>query len=215
MARLDLQKISDTYYDVLKELGNIGAGNAMTALSQMLQCKIDMRVPQVQLLEFQDVGALMGGEEQIMVCVMLGVEGDITGSMMFMIEKKSAKHLINKVMMGYGEPGEDFSEMELSALNEVGNIITGAYLNALASMTNLRLQPSPPALTIDMAGAILSVPAIEFGIMGDKLLLIQSQFFDEIEIDGYFILIPDIDSYVRILSSLGLPVDGLLIEHDE
>lgn len=214
MGSIDLQKVTDTYYDVLKEIGNIGAGNAMTALSQMLQCKVDMRVPQVRLLDFQDVGALMGGEEQIMACVMLFVEGDITGSMMFMIEMSSAKHLLNKVMMGYGDSqGEaEFSEMEFSAMQEVGNIITGAYLNSLSTLTNLKIHPSPPQMTVDMAGAILSVPAIEFGILGDKLLLIQSQFFDEVEINGYFILIPDIKSYVKILGSLGLPVDGLVYE---
>lgn len=213
MGNINLQKVSDTYFDVLKEIGNIGAGNAMTALSQMLQCKIDMRVPQVKLLNFQEVGALMGGEEQIMACVMLSVEGDITGNMMFMIETSSARRLINKVMMGYAQPGEaEFTEMELSAMKEVGNIITGAYLNSIASLTNLKIYPSPPALTIDMAGAILSVPAIEFGALGDKLLLIQSQFFDEARIDGYFILIPDLDSYARILGSLGLSVEGLAVE---
>ena len=212
MGKIELQKLTDAYYDVLKEIGNIGTGNAMTALSQMLQCKVDMRVPQVRLLDFKDVGALMGGEEQIMACVMLGVEGDITGSMMFMVEKKAAKHLINKVMMGFGEPGEEFTEMELSALQEVGNIITGAYLNSLAPLTGMKFFSTPPQLSVDMAGAILSVPAIEFGILGDKLLLIQSQFFDEMEIDGYFILIPDVESYARILNSLGIPIDGLLDE---
>ena len=205
MGNINLQKVSDAYFDVLKEIGNIGAGNAMTALSQMLQCKIDMRVPQVKLLNFQEVGALMGGEEQIMACVMLSVEGDITGNMMFMIETSSARRLINKVMMGYAQPGEaEFTEMELSAMKEVGNIITGAYLNSIASLTNLKIYPSPPALTIDMAGAILSVPAIQFGELGDKMLLIQTQFFDENVLDGYFILVPDLDSYGKILSALGI-----------
>ena len=96
----------------------------------------------------------MGGEEQIMVGVFLGVEGDVTGSMMFLVEKTSAKHLINKVMMGMGSEGDDFTEMELSAMKEVGNIITGAYLNSLSTMTNLVIYPSPPDLTVDMAGAI-------------------------------------------------------------
>lgn len=210
---IDLQRMTDTYLDVLKEIGNIGTGNAMTALSQMLQCKVDMRVPQVRLLEFKDVGALMGGEEQIMACVMLGVEGDITGSMMFMVEKTAAKHLVNKVMMGYGDPGEEFTDMEFSALQEVGNIITGAYLNSLATLTNLKIYATPPQLSVDMAGAILSVPAIEFGILGDRLLLIQSQFFDDVEIDGYFILVPDIESYTKIMTSLGLPIDGILSEN--
>lgn len=206
MSELSLENVTENYFDVLKELGNIGAGNAMTALSQMLQCKVDMRVPQVRLLDFKDVGTLMGGEEQIMLGVFLGIEGDITGSMMFLIEKKSAKHLINKLMMGMAQEGDEFSEMEFSAMKEVGNIITGAYLNSLSMMTNLKIYPSPPAVTVDMAGAILSVPAIEFGIYGDKILLIQSQFFDDVEIDGYFILIPDLESYAKILSSLGLPV---------
>lgn len=206
MGDLSLEQVSESYFDVLKEIGNIGAGNAMTALSQMLQCKVDMKVPQVKLLEFSEVSTIMGGEEQIMVGVFLGVEGDITGSMMFLVEQQSAKHLINKIMMGMAPEGEGFSEMELSAMQEVGNIITGAYLNSLSTLTNLKIFPTPPSLTVDMAGAILSVPAIQFGILGDKILLIQSQFYDEVEIDGYFILIPDLESYGKILSSLGIPV---------
>lgn len=207
MGELSLDKVSETYFDVLTEIGNIGAGNAMTALSQMLQCKVDMKVPQVRLLDFSEVGAIMGGEEQIMVGVLLEVEGDITGSMMFLVEQASAKHLINKLMPGMAPGGEAFTEMELSAMQEVGNIITGAYLNSLSTMTNLKLIPAPPALTVDMAGAILSVPAIQFGVLGDKILLIQSQFYDDVEIDGYFILIPDLESYSKILTSLGIPLD--------
>jgi len=206
MGDLSLTDVTQNYYDVLKEIGNIGAGNAMTALSQMLGCKIDMGVPQVELLNFSEVGAAIGGEEQIMVGVFLGVEGDVTGSMLFLVEQKSAKSLINKVMMGMGDPGEEFTEMELSAMQEVGNIITGAYLNSLSTLTNLKIFPSPPALTVDMAGAILSVPAIEFGIFGDQILMIQSKFFDEVQIDGYFILVPDMESYKKIITSLGLSV---------
>lgn len=206
MGDMSLEQVTETYYDVLKEIGNIGAGNAMTALSQMLQCKVDMKVPQVKLLEFSEVGEMMGGEELIMVGVFLGVEGDITGSMMFMVEEQTARHLIQKITMGMLPSGSEFEEMGLSAMKEVGNIITGAYLNSLSTLTNLKIFPTPPALTVDMAGAILSVPAIQFGIFGDKILLIQSQFHDEIQLDGYFILIPDMESYAKILTSLGLPV---------
>lgn len=206
MGEITLNQVTENYYDVLKELGNIGAGNAMTALSQMLQCKVDMKVPQVRLLEFSEVGEVMGGEEQIMVGVYLGVEGDITGSMMFMVEEESARHLIQKITMGMLAEGSEFEEMGLSAMQEVGNIITGAYLNSLSTLTSLKIFPSPPALTVDMAGAILSVPAIQFGIFGDNILLIQSQFYDEVEIDGYFILIPDMESYEKILVALGLPL---------
>lgn len=202
---MSLEKVTENYFDVLREIGNIGAGNAMTALSQMLQCKVDMKVPQVKLLEFKDVGALMGGEEQIMVGIYLAVEGDITGSIMFLVKQDSAKHLVNKIMMGMGgSEGPGLNEMELSAMKEVSNIITGAYLNSLSALTNLKVYPSPPELAVDMAGAILSVPAIEFGAIGDKILLIQSQFYDDTMIDGYFILIPDLESYAKILRSLGM-----------
>lgn len=202
---MSLEKVTENYFDVLREIGNIGAGNAMTALSQLLQCKVDMQVPQVKLLEFKDVGALMGGEEQIMVGIYLAVEGDITGSIMFLVKQDSAKHLVNKIMMGMGgSEGPGLNEMELSAMKEVSNIITGAYLNSLSALTNLKIYPSPPELAVDMAGAILSVPAIEFGAIGDKILLIQSQFYDDTMIDGYFILIPDLESYAKILRSLGM-----------
>ena len=202
MGDLSLEKVSETYLDVLKEIGNIGAGNAMTALSQMLNCKVDMKVPQVKLLDFSEVGALMGGEEQVMLGVFLGVEGDITGSMMFILEQEAAKSLVEKLM---GMPLQDgLDEMGISALKEIGNIITGAYLNSLSQLTNLKMVPSVPDLSIDMLNAILSVPAIEFGIMGDKILLIQTQFTDEVDLNGYFILLPDLDSYAKILKALGL-----------
>ena len=201
MAELSLEQMTENYVDVLKEIGNIGAGNAMTALSQMLQCKVDMKVPQVRLLDLKDVATIVGSEEQLMVGVLLGVEGDITGSIMFLVELEAAKLLVKKLMMGY-ESGQP--TMEMSAMQEISNIITGAYLNSLSMLTNLKIFPTPPSLTIDMAGAILSVPAIEFGVLGDKILLIQSQFYDEVAIDGYFILIPDMDSYQKILTSLGM-----------
>ena len=138
-----------------------------------------------------------------MAGIYLAIEGDVAGSIMFLLEKQAARHLVNKLMSTSIE-GEEFSEMEYSALKEVGNIITAAYLNSLASLTNLKLQPSVPDLTVDMAGAILSVPAIEFGTLGDKMLLIQTQFFDDMVLDGYFILVPNLDSYGKILSALGL-----------
>ena len=203
MGGITLEEMSDEYFDVLKELGNIGAGNATTALSQMMQCKVDMSVPQVRLMEFKELGKIMGGEEIIMAGIYLGIEGDIAGSIMFLLEKQAARHLVDK-LMGMSMEGEEFSEMEFSALKEVGNIITAAYLNSLSSLTGLRIQPSVPDLTVDMAGAIFSVPAIEFGTLGDKMLLIQTQFFDEMVLDGYFILVPNLDSYGKILSALGL-----------
>ena len=202
MGELTLENMSDTYFDVLKEIGNIGAGNATTALASLLQCKVDMKVPQVKLLDFKDLGSLLGGEEQELAGVLLGVEGDITGSILFLVKKEVAMHLVKKLMGDMAS--DDFGEMERSALKEISNIITGSYLNALSGLTGLTIYPSIPDLTIDMASAILSVPAIEYGVMGDKILLIQSQISDDIVIDGFFIMIPDMPSYEKILRTLGI-----------
>ncbi len=201
--KMSFQTVTTEYYDVLKELGNIGAGNATTALAQMLQCKVDMKVPQVRLLNFSEVGEVMGGEEQIVVGIYLAVEGDITGSMMFILEQNAGKALVSKLMRMPMTEGE-FTEIEISAMKEIGNIITGAYLNSLSKLTNLVMLPSVPDLSIDMLNAILSVPAIEFGIMGDQILLIQTRFTDDVDLNGYFILLPDLDSYSKILKALGL-----------
>lgn len=196
--------MSTHYMDVLKELGNIGAGNAATALAELLQCKVDMSVPQVKLINFSEIGELIGGEEQVMAGMYLAIKRDITGSILFLLKEDVALHLVKKLMGDYAI--DIRGEMEQSALKEISNIITGAYLNALGTMTGLRIEPSVPDITIDMAGAILSVPAIEFGILGDEMLLIQSQIYDEIEIDGFFIMVPDVDSYKKILTSLGLSI---------
>lgn len=204
MSHFDLNHVPQEYYDILKEIGNIGAGNATTALSQIMGSKVDMKVPQVRLLDFKEVGAVMGGEEQIMAGIYLFVEGDITGSIMFLVKEESARDLVGKLMGISVETEGEMTEMELSALKEIGNIITGAYLNSLSTLTNMKIFPSVPYLSIDMAGAILSVPAIEFGAIGDKILLIQSQFTDDKVLDGFFILVPDVDSYDKIMASLGM-----------
>lgn len=204
MSDITVENMSSQYYDVLKEIGNIGAGNATTALATMLQCKVDMGVPEVRLLKFSEIGQLLGGEEQVMAGVYLAIEGDINGSIMFLVKEDVAMHLIRKIL---GDMTSDtMGEMEKSALKEISNIITGAYLNAMSSMTNLSIIPSIPDLCIDMAGAILSVPAIEFGELGDEMLLIQSQIYDQVAIDGFFIMVPDMESYKKILVALGLSV---------
>lgn len=205
MAKVDLNNMEGVYFDVLREIGNIGAGNATTALAQLLNTKVDMHVPKVDLLEFSEVGEAMGGEEQIMAGIYLIVEGDISGSIMFLLEKSSAKALVAKLMgTSSDNPDGEFDEMELSALKEIGNIITGSYLSSLSTLTNLNIYPTPPDICIDMCGAILSVPAIEFGAISDKMLLIATEFTDDIKLEGYFILVPDLESYDKILTSLGM-----------
>ncbi|MBH1942012.1 chemotaxis protein CheC [Mobilitalea sibirica] len=206
MSHINLNQIDNMQFDVLREIGNIGAGNATTALSQMINSKIDMKVPKVDLLEFKELSDIVGGAENIVVGILFTLEGQIDGMMMFMMDLSAARHLVN-LLMGTTTDSQttDFSDMELSALNEIGNIIAGAYLSSLSSLTNMLITSSVPYMSIDMSGAILSVPAIEFGKIGDKALLIETEFGDDIKaVNGYFILIPTLESYGAILSSLGL-----------
>lgn len=208
MSKIDLDELNTIQYDVLKEIGNIGAGNATTALSKLINSKVDMRVPKVNLIGFSELAASIGGEEATMMGILLSLSEDIKGMMLFMLDLKSATKLLNMMLTNMGAPEkreyEEFNEMHLSALNEIGNIITGAYLSALSDLTRLSIVASVPHLQIDMAGAILSLPAIEFGKIGDKVLYIETTFNEESEINGYFILVPELDSYDRILESLGI-----------
>ena len=208
MSKIDLEKLEDSQFDVLKEIGNIGAGNTTTALATMLNIKVDMSVPNVALLPFDNISSFIGSEEQTVVGILLEIQGDIDGMMMFLFDMKSAHHLVNSLMMRDVHQDEngmaDFSEMEMSALNEIGNIVSGSYLSALSGLTGMKMVSSVPALSIDMLGALLSVPAIEFGKYGDKLLMIQSEFGEDDFVTGYFLLIPELESYDKILTSLGM-----------
>ena len=199
------ESMDDIEFDVLTEIGNIGAGNATTALSQLINARIDMRVPKVELLTFAELAEVIGGAETLVAGILLSLEGDIQGSMLFILESNAARLLVQQLMGCKDDSTEQFTEMETSALQEIGNIISGAYLSAISSLTNMLITASVPSLAFNMAGAILSVPAIEFGKLGDKALLIESQFKDmDVDISGYFILIPTLDSYSKILKSLGL-----------
>ena len=191
--------------DVLREIGNIGAGNAATALAKMLDKKIDMKVPQIKVMKFSEVNEVLGGAETQVVGILLGVQGDINGSMMFILDCASSQLLVN-ILMGRPVKTElEFDEMSCSALKEIGNILAGSYLSALSNLTNLKIMPDVPGLAIDMAGAILSVPAIEFARTSDTVLYIENEFTDGMDsVIGDLFLVPDDASYSRLLHALGV-----------
>ena len=148
MSNLDYNSLDSMHLDILREIGNIGAGNATTALSQMINKKIDMGVPQVNVLEFKELAEVLGGAENPIVGILIGVEGQINGMMMFVLEQKSAHNLVNMLMGRDIDCFEDFTEMDLSALNEIGNIIAGAYLSSLSTLTNLKIIGTVPNMEL-------------------------------------------------------------------
>lgn len=205
MRQFNFESLNEETYDILKEIGNIGAGNATSALSQMINNRIDMAVPQVELVRLDELSNIVGGPEELVVGIMLNLGHDFAGNMMFVMQPNSATNLVNCLMNKEYESVNDFTTMELSALKEIGNIIAGAYLNSISELTNLSISVSIPYMAIDMAGAILSVPAIELSTESDYGLFIDSQFkVDAKEMKGYFILIPRPESYGKLLTSLGV-----------
>ncbi|GGG80638.1 chemotaxis protein CheC [Paenibacillus radicis (ex Gao et al. 2016)] len=194
--------------DVLKEVGNIGAGNAATALSRLLDKPVDMAVPKVSLLPFEEVANRVGGSEQVVIAVFLRVEGEAPGNMFFIIQEQSAKSLLSQLLALRPEEQEGYSEMELSALCEIGNILAGSYLSSLADFTHLTMAPSVPSVALDMAGAILSYGLVQYGEMGDSALLIETTFLeDRQELEGHFFLIPDPESFNKIFKALGVTTE--------
>ncbi|WP_442950110.1 chemotaxis protein CheC [Paenibacillus sp. HW567] len=195
--------------DVLKEVGNIGAGNAATALSQLLNKPIDMAVPKVQLLSFEEITDKVGGAEELVYAVFLRVEGQAPGNLFFILTPEAAMNLLSRVAGIEPSNEGELGEMELSALSEIGNILAGSYLSSLADFTSLSMYPTVPALAMDMAGAILSYGLLQFGQMGDDALLIDTTFLEgQNEIEGQFFLIPDPESFPKIFKSLGVPFDN-------
>ena len=134
MADFDLNNMNDIQYDVLREIGNIGAGNATTALAQMINTRVDMKVPVVSLLDFKDLPDIIGGAETLVAGILLTLSGEINGMMMFVLEKASAHRLVDLLMGTESDPSEEFNEMEISALAEIGNIISGAYLYSVSAL---------------------------------------------------------------------------------
>lgn len=200
----DINNINSLIIDVFKEVGNIGSGNAATALAKIINKKIDMNVPKVSILDFSEIPFVMGGAEKQVVGIYFMLEGDINGNIMFLLNDISSINLI-KMIFNTDEIKDELNDIEISALSEVGNILAASYVNSLSELTGLNLKISVPFINIDMAGALLSVPAIEFGKYSDKVLFIETEFIENDKlVSGNLFLIPDLKSYDILLKSLGV-----------
>jgi chemotaxis protein CheC len=201
----DVLKLSPIQLDALREIGNVGAGNAATALSQILNKRIDMTVPEISILPLGEVPEVVGGPDAMVAGVYLRVYGPAPSSILFLLPRDSAFYLVDMLMGREHGTTVELNAMDESALMEIGNILAGAYLNALSYFTKLTLLPSIPALAMDMAGAILSVILIQLGQMGDHALVIETEFSSDNDgVKGHFFLIPDPGSLGTIMAAIGV-----------
>jgi len=203
----DFDKLSNVQLDALKEISNIGAGNAATALAQMLSTKIDMNVPRVRVLPFSEVADLMGGAEIHVVGIYLSVSGSAPSSILFILPVEKACLLVDMLLNRTAGQTltEGLNDMGKSAMMELGNIISAAFLNAVSMFTKLTFIPSVPALATDMAGAILNGVLAQLGEIADYVLVLETEFQkNSQDIVGYLFLLPEPESLDTILSSLGV-----------
>lgn len=199
------QNLSGNQLDALREIGNIGAGNSATALSQLINRRIDMNVPKVTIVPLDEVPELVGGPEAVVVGVFLRVYGRAPSNILFLLPQECAFYLVDTLLGKKRGETQFLDVMDESALMEIGNILAGSYLNALFTFTNLALLPSIPALAMDMAGAILNVVLVQLGQMGDHALVIETKFeSDDDGINGHFFLVPDPGSLETILTAVGV-----------
>jgi chemotaxis protein CheC len=198
---MELNDFNSMQLDALREVGNIGAGNAATALSQLLNKKIDMTVPHINIIPFEEIFSKIGGEE-VVIGIIVRVLGDCPGNILFVLDKQTAFMIIESLT---GKKEEELTELGNSVLCEIGNIISSSYMNAIAKFTNLVIMPSVPAVTYDMLAAILSTTFIESAQFEENVLDIETSFMqDNSEIRGHFYYIPMPGSLKKILNALGV-----------
>lgn len=200
-----MQDLSEITLDALREVGNIGAGNAMTALAAMLDQTVDMSIPRVGLVPLAEFAQMAGGPESVAVGVYMPVDGDAPGHVAFLLPEACACRLADHLL--YRAPGTttDLDEMACSALMEIGNILASSYLVALSDLTGLTLLSSPPAIALDMTAAILGAVAAAFASLDDQALTIVTHIGkEEAAVEGFFIYIPEPGSLSVMLRALNM-----------
>lgn len=200
---LEKKELTPLQMDALREVGNIGSGNAAVALSAMVDKKVLLSVPRATLVPLVKVSDLVGGAETPVVGIYLHISGEASGSMLLLLEESSAMELA-QLMVALDYKGA-LDTVEQSALQETGSILAGSYLNALSQMTNILLRPSVPGFAVDMAGAIIDFILVEISQSEDYVLVIETEFdIMHHKIRGHLILFPDLGSLDVILGRLGV-----------
>lgn len=207
---MEFTNLSNEQRDVLREIGNIGAGNAATAMSKLINKKIDMQVPSVNVLSYDEMMEMMGGPDAVIVAILFRVQGDAPGTVYFILTIKEAEYLVkqmtNEAQFSWSSD-DPLDDLGISVLQEAGNILTGSYLSALSDFMKINMQPSVPHLSVDMAGAVLTAGLIELSQVTDFVTIIDTKIIysdTQNQIRGHFLFLPDPESFSKLFKSLGI-----------
>jgi chemotaxis protein CheC len=201
----DLRSLKAIQLDALREVANIGAGHAATALSQMIGETMMIGVPRINVARLEDVPPQVAEPDEPVAAVLMHMLGDLTGRTLLVFPKPTAVRLAELMLRRPHGSSTDLGEMEQSAIKEAGNILSSAYMNALSDFMGMMLLPSPPSLAVDMSTAVLTTAYLQFGGDRDYVFCVESEFYmhDVGErLRGFFLLLPDPASLQAILRAV-------------
>jgi chemotaxis protein CheC len=204
----DVRELHALQRDALREVANIGAGHAATALSQLTSRRIMISVPEVNISRLEEVPEILGKADDVVAAVLMHMMGDLTGRTLVLFPESCARTLCDILLRRPLGTTTGFTEMEQSGLKEVGNILSSAYMNALSDFMGMMLVPSVPSLAIDLCGAVLTSIYMNFGYDRDYVFCVETQFLFEdpgLSLRGHFLLLPDLASLRAIFDAIRLP----------
>src|SRR5918998_3252682 len=204
----DVRDLKESQLDAMREVANIGAGHAATALSQMTNRKIMITVPRVNVRPLEEASDIVGTPDQVTAAVLMHMMGDLTGRALLMFPEGAAKTLCDFLLRRGAGTTQTFGEMERSSIKEAGNILASAYLNALSDFMGMMLVPSVPSLVIDLSGAVLTTAQINFAHDRDYALCVETAFRvdgSQESLGGHFLLLPDVASLRSIFDAIRVP----------
>ena len=199
------EDLTPIHIDVLQEVGNIGSGNAAAALSNLISKNVEIEMPRVEIVGFQEAIDQAGGAERVVAGVLSRMVGNIEGMILLLIDRNFINCVISSFLDRKIVNLLDLQEVDISALSEVGNIMGGAYVSAIGQLTGIDAALQAPVLQVDMIGALMSLPVVEFGEVGDKILYIDKKLsIDGQEMNAKLLMIPALGSLEKIMKKLGL-----------
>jgi chemotaxis protein CheC len=201
----DVRGLKELQLDALREVANIGAGHAATALSQMINSTIMISVPTINVSRLEDIPPQVAAPDEPVAAVLMHMLGDLTGRTLLVFPKPTATRLAELMLRRPAGSSPELGEMEQSAIKEAGNILSSAYMNALSDFMGMMLLPSPPQLAIDMSSAVLTTAYLQFGTDKDYVFCVESEFFMHDvgeKLRGFFLLLPDPASLQAILRAV-------------
>lgn len=201
----DIDHMNTNELDFFRELENIGASHAATALSMLLSQAVEIRVPRAQLCEYNEICDILHGPENVVAGLLVGISADMRGFILLVLDEEDARRLAQAVVGGIadGMPEPERESLCTSALKEAANMLIGSYITAVSELTGFKIDASVPELVFDMAGAVMNLLAVAYGEFGDHVLFMETEFFNQTQsMFGHFFLIPDLESYKKLTEKM-------------